>query len=140
MPYDPAGRWRRGFTLVELLVVTVIVGVLASIAVPSIRAARDKTFVEVARSDLRNLQHAVEAFTSIEYTLPRSIDELVSGAYVTLSTGVEVCLFRDIPAAPWRVASVIMMVAHEGSAVTLYTVYPIQEGRVYEIRTSRPGC
>ncbi len=140
MPHDPVGRVSRGFTLVELLVATVIVGVLASIAVPSFRAARDKTFIEVARSDLRNLQHAVEAYASIEYALPRSIDELVSGAYVTLSTGVEVCLFRGIPPAPWRVASVIIMVAHRGSAVTLYTVYPLQEGRVFEIQTSRPGC
>ena len=44
----------RGFTLVELLIVIIIIGVLAAIAVPSITGARERAFVSEMQSDLRN--------------------------------------------------------------------------------------
>ena len=44
----------RGFTLVELLIVIIIIGVLAAIAVPSITGARERAYVSEMQSDLRN--------------------------------------------------------------------------------------
>ena len=46
---------RDGFTLIELLIVVVIVGILASIAIPKFSSTREKAFLASMKSDLRNL-------------------------------------------------------------------------------------
>ncbi len=46
---------RSGFTLIELLIVVVIIGILASIAIPKFAASREKSFVATMKSDLKNL-------------------------------------------------------------------------------------
>jgi prepilin-type N-terminal cleavage/methylation domain-containing protein len=61
---------RNGFTLVELLIVIVIVGVLAAIAVLKMGGARERTYVASMKSDLRNLVVAENAYfnEAFEYT------------------------------------------------------------------------
>ena len=44
-----------GFTLIELLIVVVIIGLLATIAIPKFSSSRDKALVTAMKSDLRNL-------------------------------------------------------------------------------------
>lgn len=60
----------RGFTLIELLIVVVIIGILASIAIPKFANTKEKTFIAAMKSDLRNLATAEEAyvFDSLTYT------------------------------------------------------------------------
>ena len=53
---------RRGFTLIELLIVVVIIGILAAIAVPKFAATKERTFMGVMKSDLRNLSTAQESY------------------------------------------------------------------------------
>lgn len=48
-------RHRAGFTLVELLAVTVILGMLAVMAVPRVAPAKDRALRASVVSDLRNL-------------------------------------------------------------------------------------
>jgi prepilin-type N-terminal cleavage/methylation domain-containing protein len=56
------GLGRAGFTLIELLIVVVIIGILASIAIPKFGATKEKAYVAKLKSDLRNLATAQEAY------------------------------------------------------------------------------
>ena len=56
-----ASRRDDGFSLIELLVVVIILGVLASIAVPTFLSQRTKAFKATLVSDLRSLVQAENA-------------------------------------------------------------------------------
>ncbi len=55
-------RDRRGFTIIELLVVISIIGLLASIAMPRYQLVKQRAQVAAMVSDLRNLLMAEEGF------------------------------------------------------------------------------
>ncbi|HEY7685748.1 MAG TPA: prepilin-type N-terminal cleavage/methylation domain-containing protein [Gemmatimonadales bacterium] len=48
-------RARAGFTLVEIIVVVVIIGLLATIVIPKFSSSRERALVTAMKSDLRNL-------------------------------------------------------------------------------------
>lgn len=50
---------RHGFTLLEIMIVVAIIGLLAAIAIPSFRKARETTRINVAKNDLRLIADAV---------------------------------------------------------------------------------
>jgi prepilin-type N-terminal cleavage/methylation domain-containing protein len=60
----------RGFTLIELLIVVVIIGILASIAIPKFANTKEKAYIASMKSDLRNFVTAEEAYfaDSLKYT------------------------------------------------------------------------
>ena len=57
-----AVRSRAGFTLIELLIVVVIIGILASMAIPKFGNTKEKAQVAKMKGDLRNLVTAQEAY------------------------------------------------------------------------------
>ena len=75
----------KGFTLIELLIVVVIIGILASIAIPKFANTKEKAYLASMKSDLRNLVTAEEAFfaDSMKYTSTISAGGLTLG----VSTG-----------------------------------------------------
>ena len=53
---------RNGFTLVEILIVVVILGILAAFVVPSFMGAVEEATVGTTQSELQKLRRAVEVF------------------------------------------------------------------------------
>lgn len=60
--HQPTFRSDWGFTLIELLIVVVIIGILASIAIPKYANTKHRANRAVGIADLRNLSTAQEGF------------------------------------------------------------------------------
>jgi len=55
-------RDEKGFTLIELIIVTAIIGVLSSVAIPQFSSYRTKSQDAAAKADLRNAATAQEGY------------------------------------------------------------------------------
>ena|SRR5687768_6844684 len=60
---------RPGFTLIELMMVIVIIGVLAAIAMPKLAKTRERGYFKAVMSDLRNLQTQQEIYYNPQFQL-----------------------------------------------------------------------
>lgn len=99
-------RRDRGFTLTELMIVIVIIGLLATVVAINVLPSRDKAMVEKARADVALLEQALEAYRLDNLTYP-STDQGLQ-ALVAPPTGLarperyrEGGYVKRLPADPW---------------------------------------
>jgi len=71
-----------GFTLLEMMIVIIIMGVLLSIAVPIYNQALVRSREAVLRNDLFELRKLISQYTLDKQKAPQSLDDLVSGGYI----------------------------------------------------------
>ena len=87
---------RNGFTLVELMVVIVIIGLLATVVMINVLPSQDKAMTTKARADIATLGQAMEMYRLDNMRYPPSLDALAQpragggGPYV-----------RSLPQDPW---------------------------------------
>lgn len=75
IPMERAHR-ASGFTLVELLIVVVVIGILAAMAIPRFQSTKGKAYLASLKSDLKNLSTAEESFFYEHRTYSTDIDSL----------------------------------------------------------------
>ena len=90
---------RRGFTIIEILIVMAIISILVSMAVPIYQKSVIRAKESVLRNNLFTLRTQIDEFTYDKQKAPQDLRDLVSAGYL-----------RDIPVDPmtgnnqtWRV-------------------------------------
>ena len=73
---------QAGFTLIELMIVMVIIGLLAAIAIPSYTNNVRNGKEAVLREDLHTMREAIDAYTVDKQKAPQSMDDLVQAGYL----------------------------------------------------------
>ncbi len=72
------GHTERGFTLIEILIVVMILGILAAIVVPNFMDAPDKALLVKAKQDIRNFETALDIYKLDNFTYPSTDQGLES--------------------------------------------------------------
>lgn len=86
-------RGARGFSLVEMLIVTALVGVIAALAIPAYDGVRRVSFNAMALSDLVSARTAVASDTA---KLPDSETVIVTAGPASLSIAPHVRVSRGV--------------------------------------------
>lgn len=66
-------KQQRGFTIVELLIVIVIIGILAAITIVAYNGIQDRTKVSKSQSDLKSMQKLLELYRADNGVYPNTI-------------------------------------------------------------------
>ena len=71
-------RRHQAFTLIEIMIVVVIIGMLAALVGPRIIGSMDKARVNTTKAQLVNLKDAVQRFYMDCSEYPRTLDDLLA--------------------------------------------------------------
>lgn len=103
---------RRGFTLIELMVVLVIIAVLASLIVPNVLDRADDARITAAKSDIGNLVQALKLYKLDSQRFPTNEQGGLQALVTKPTTGQIPQNWRPyldkLPADPWGNAYVYM--------------------------------
>jgi len=73
---------RRGYTLIELIIVMAIISILVSIAVPLYQKSLVRTKESMLHSHLQTLRIVIDEYTFDKKKAPQTLDDLVAEGYL----------------------------------------------------------
>ena len=115
-PHHPLARTRhrRGFTLIEMLVVMTLIATLLTLAVPRYFAALDNGRLRVQAQNIATLRDAIDKFYADQGRYPDALEELVTKKYL-----------RQIPLDPVSESTAwVVLPPADTSAGNVYDVQP----------------
>ena len=140
-----------GFTLVELLVTLVIVGILASAAIPMAELSRQRIREQELRAGLKELRTAIDAYKQAgdeghitrkigESGYPHSLEELVEGVVDAKSpSGGRLRFLRRIPQDPFVDAGIAPNQAWGRRSYASSHEDPREGADIYDVYSRAPG-
>lgn len=95
---------QRGFTLIEVMVVVVIIGILGALVVPQVMGRPDQAKVTVARGDLKAVASALEMYRLDNHGYPgteQGLEALVTRPAEGAPNWNAEGYLRSVPVDPW---------------------------------------
>lgn len=81
----------RGFTIVELLIVIVVIGILAAIVIVAYQGVTNKANASAAKGNAESVQKVAEAYNADKSTYPAAVADLsTTGLTAKMPSGVTV--------------------------------------------------
>ena len=75
-------RIKKGFTLIEMMIVVEIIGLLAAIVIPDLIETQKEAQIEACKVSLRGVQSALELYNTHFKFYPQKLEELISAGYL----------------------------------------------------------
>ena len=107
---------RKGFTIIELLIVIAVISILVGIALPRFRGMQEEGFIAQAKGELRTLQSAQESLFIHTGDYTEDLDDFITAS--PLIVGV-------LPTDPFTAATnYVSDVSPDGRYYVIYSVGP----------------
>jgi len=120
---------RPGFTLIELIIVTVVIGVLAMMAAGPLSKARDRGFVTAARSEVKYVAQAIAIYEAERGRWPDELEDLEEVGF-RRSPDIHFCTFEYVPRDGDVEPHVVLEASHKRSATHVMHEYPTWGPRI----------
>lgn len=119
---------QRGFTLIEIMVVVVIIGILIGLVAPNVLGRVDKARITAAKTDIATLEQSLEMYRLDNHAYPstdQGLEALItkpSGEPDAKNWNLEGYLKKkQLPKDPWGNAYQYVNPGQEGRAYDLYS-------------------
>ena len=97
---------KRGFSLLELMIVLTIIAILAAVAVPMYQATVLRAREAVLKENLHSLRSVIDQYTVDKKSAPQALEDLVSAGYL-----------RDIPEDPLTASASTWQIEYGSTAM-----------------------